>query len=379
MEKVSSKQLSRNVAIDLRMIESSGIGTYLKNLIPLIITKKSSTSFKILGRKEQLKKYSWTKNDYVEIIQYDAPIYSFQEQIDLIGKIPKNISLFWVPHYNIPLFYSGKLLVTVHDVFHLAMPQFINGLHRKLYAKFMFKVLSYKANRVITVSDFTKSELLGFINYPNNNIYPIHNGITRDWFHIEKTTTFSSNPYLIYVGNVKPHKNLVNLIKAFFLIMDKLPHDLIIIGKKEGFLTGDLQAVRLAENIKRVKFTGYIDDNLLKQYIANAEALIFTSLYEGFGLPPLEAMACGCPVIASNVASIPEVCSDAVLYCNPYCVEDIAEKIQLLVNNTGLKTSLRAAGIERAKKFSWEKCADATISVIDDILISQLSYVQNRR
>jgi glycosyltransferase involved in cell wall biosynthesis len=356
------------IAIDLRMIDASGIGTYLKNLIPLIIVKKPSIYFKLLGKKEQLRKYSWSTSPNVEIIQYDTPIYSLHEQFDLIKKLPQNVSLFWSPHYNIPLFYRGKLLVTVHDVFHLAMPQFVNGIHKKLYAKFMFKILSYKANRVITVSNFTKSELLRFINYPKSNIYPIYNVMPQDWFHVEQKDAFFAKPYLICVGNVKPHKNLTNLIQAFFKIMDKLPHDLIIVGKREGFLTSDLQSTRLAENIERVKFTDYIEDDLLKQYIANAEALIFPSLYEGFGFPPLEAMACGCPVIVSNVASISEVCGNASLYCDPYSVEDIAEKIQLLLNDNTLRKNLKSSGIEQAKKFSWEKCADATITVIDEIL-----------
>ena len=118
----------------------------------------------------------------------------------------------------------------------------------------------------------------------------------------------------------------------------------------------------------RIYFTGYIDDELLKQYFVNADLLVLPSFYEGFGLPPLEAMACGCPVIVSNVASLPEVCGDAALYCDPCSYENIAENILRLINNESLKETLKRKGLEHARKFTWGNCALETCKVITKLL-----------
>lgn len=135
------------------------------------------------------------------------------------------------------------------------------------------------------------------------------------------------------------------------------------------FITGDTIIDKKATSLKqRVHFTGYVDNKLLHQYYVYAETLVFPSLYEGFGLPPIEAMACSCPVIVSNSASLPEVCGDAAVYCDPYSVEDLAHKIEMLLAEKGLQEVMRLKGIERAKRFSWDKAAKKTCEVIEDLL-----------
>jgi len=357
------------ISIDLRMIEASGIGTYLQNLIPLIIKHYSNSSFNLLGDKDQLNRYEWIHAKNIKVIGCKAPIYSITEQIELYRKIPRNTTIFWSPHYTIPILYKGKLLVTVHDVCHLAMPQYLSGIHQRLYARFMFKVLKYKANAILTVSEFTKTELLRFINGKDVKVYPIHIGINKSWYDIKKQRECHSKPFLLFVGNVKPHKNLVGLLKALTILVDKIPHDLVIVGKKEGFINGDIKVFELAKTLgDRVYFTGYVDDETLKQYFANADGLVFPSLYEGFGLPPLEAMACGCPVIVSNAASLSEVCGDSALYFDPYNTENIAETILVMLSNEKLREELRQKGLVQAQQFSWEKCAEEVISVIEEVL-----------
>ncbi|MFV9510461.1 glycosyltransferase family 4 protein [Tepidibacillus sp. LV47] len=360
----------KNITIDLRMIDSSGIGTYIQNLIPKII-KQYQANYYLLGDISKIKEYIDEKNNCVNYISTTSGLYSLKEQFELLNLIPKNSSLFWSPHYVIPLFYKGKMLVTVHDVFHLAKPEFIGGFHKKLYAKLMFKAVSKKADAIISVSDFTKKDFLKFVNGNQDNIYTVYNGVNNFWRECRDRDIDSndSKPYIVYVGNVKPHKNLISLVKAFEKIKNQIPHKLVIIGKKEGFITGDQEVIKYAEKLKdRIQFTGFVDDETLKQYIVNADALVFPSFYEGFGLPPLEAMACGCPVIVSNVASLPEVCGEAALYVDPYSPEDIAEKIKLLLSDDKLREELRRKGLERAKLFSWEKCAEETIKVIEEVL-----------
>ncbi|GGK34159.1 glycosyl transferase [Caldalkalibacillus thermarum] len=355
-----------NICIDMRMIESSGIGTYLYNLV-LRLIRDTDYNYYLLGSRRSLNKII-VQNKSINFVEFDEKIYSLKEQIYFTNHL-SDIDLFWSPHYNIPIFYKGKLLVTVHDVFHLAMPKFVNGFHKKLYAKFMFSQIRKKADAILTVSEFSKKELNRWTKIESSKVYVTHNGVDESWFNVSRTQKVHDKPYFLFVGNVKPHKNLIRLLKAFESIKDEIPHDLIIIGKKEGFITGDAKVAEQAKLLdNRVHFTGYIEDDLLKKYMANAESLVFPSLYEGFGLPPLEAMACGTPVIVSNVASLPEVCGDAALYCNPHNVEDIADKMKLLIENPSLRESLRKKGLERARMFSWEKCARETLAVIEEVL-----------
>ena len=303
----------KNITVDARMVNSSGIGTVIKNILKRMIVLKPEWNFFILGNLLELKEYDFLKQNNVKLISCEAPIYSIKEQIELIKKIPKETDVMWSPHYNIPIFYKGKLIVTIHDVFHLAMPQFLKGIHKRLYAKFMFQMVKRKANKIICVSKFTANELIRYVGVRKNQIKVIYNGIDEEWFNVKIEKSVHNKPYLLYVGNVKPHKNLINLVKAFELIKEKIPHDLIIVGKKEGFITGDSNILKLTEKMSdRVIFTGYIDDDLLKQYYKQADLFVFPSLYEGFGLPPLEALATGTIVICSDIPILREICKEKV-------------------------------------------------------------------
>lgn len=353
--------------LDIRMIRSSGIGTYIRNLIPKVIAANSDIAFSLLGELSIIRQMHWAHGKNVTLINCRSPIYSITEQLELFQKIPKDTTLFWSPHYNIPLLYTGKLLVTIHDVFHLSMSQYI----KRIYSKCMFRALSHKANTVICVSQFTKDELIRLTNLNKQKIYTVYNGVDNSWFHIKKELNPYKRPYLLFVGNVKPHKNLVRLIKAYQLIMDKIPHNLVIVGKKHGLITADKEVLVYASRLgNRIDFTGFLDDATLKQYYIYADALVFPSLYEGFGLPPLEAMSCGCPVVVSNVSSLPEVCGDAAYYVDPYSIESIAEGMYKVLTDNSLRQNLIKKGLERANLFSWEKSAKEHIKVFEEILNS---------
>jgi glycosyltransferase involved in cell wall biosynthesis len=261
------------------------------------------------------------------------------------------------------------MLVTVYDLFHLAMPEFASGYHKQLYAKLMFQAVKRRASAILTISDFTKNEFIRLTGPSVQPIYPIHLGVSKDWFGIPRQESSHQSPYILFVGNVKPHKNLRLLVKAFKLISNKIPHNLIIVGKKDGFISGDEQVKKDSLELgQRIIFSGYIDDQNLKQYVANAAALVFPSLYEGFGLPPIEAMAAGCPVILSDIASLREICGDAGLYFDPRDVNQLSDRILQVIYNPDLQNSLRAKGLIRAQSFSWEECIDKTCEVIDRVL-----------
>ena len=358
------------LTIDARMINASGIGVYVRNLLPRIIALSNGILIYLLGSYDELNKYGWAANDHVKIINCDKPIFSIAGQLEVIKKMPKDTKLFWSPNFIIPIFSKGKVLATVHDVFHLAMPEYLS-MPVRASARILFEVLQHKADKIICVSHFSARELVRLTRIPEEKIQVIYNGVDNSWFHVTPKDNPYNRPYLLFVGNVKPHKNLSALLKAFSMLKDKIDHDLVVVGKREGFLTPDNNLENAINNYnlhERVHFTGYIEDDLLKQYYVFADALVFPSLYEGFGLPPLEAMACGCPAVVSNAASLPEVCGDAALYFNPYKPEDIADKILLLLNNDNLRVDLAKRGKDRARLFTWERSAQETLKVINNLM-----------
>ncbi|EDM23173.1 Glycosyltransferase [Caminibacter mediatlanticus TB-2] len=349
------------------MHNASGIGTYIKNIVPFLLSNFDIT---LLGKKKELHNYDWINK--VEIIECSSNIYSIKEQFELFKKIPK-CDVFWSPHYNIPVLpiKAKKRIVTIHDVYHLAFYDTLN-LKQKLYAKFMINQAVSKSDIILTVSEFSKNEIIKYTN-TKKEIKVIYNAINFNKFkvinnNLEKLKNKYSlpNEFILFVGNVKPHKNL----KRLLLAIKDLDINLVIVGKKDGFITGDESIKKLVTNANlkgKVYFTGYVKDEDIPVIYNLAKLFVFPSLYEGFGIPPLEAQACGCPVIVSNVASLPEVCGDSALYCNPYDVNDIKEKIEVLLNNEQLREELIQKGFENIKRFSWEKSAKKIIDVIEGL------------
>lgn len=260
-----------------------------------------------------------------------------------------------------------KQIVTIHDAAIYSKPEGFKKTFIYWY-KILFKVLSFVAYRIVTVSEFSKKELVHYCKVKQNKIRVISEG----WEHIQRMNAefdvfqkYNINPkkYILAVSSVNPNKNFEGIVKA----IESLGHigaDIVIAGgtnpKIFRFSNDSLPDI--------VKYIGYVTDEELKALYEQAAGFTYPSFYEGFGLPPLEAMACGCPVIVSNAASLPEVCGDAALYVDPYSPEDIAEKIQLLISDNKLREELRRKGLERAKKFSWEKCAKEMIKVIEEVL-----------
>jgi len=353
------------LSIDARMLGRSGIGTYLSNVLPHVIRLYRGERIRLIGDAEALGRTPWAQDSRVSVTDCRSQIFSLDEQLRLPGLIPKDAGLFWSPQFNIPVLRGGPLLVTIHDVLHLAMPGFMEGWHRRLYARALLAAVRSKADRVIADSRFTADELVRLVGVEPARIEVIHLGVGESWFSAPRLPRPHEKPYFVFVGNVKAHKNVRGLIAAIGALSEKLPHDLVIVGKKEGFVTGDREVERMSAALgDRVTFTGLVDDALLKRYVACAEALVLPSFYEGFGLPPLEAMACGCPVVVSNRASLPEVCGDAALYCEPSDTGDIAAKMLKVASDAETRAELRQKGLARARTFTWEKCARETLAVI---------------
>lgn len=348
-----------DIVLDARMLTSSGIGTYIQNIL-----KGLSPFLPIIavGDEKALKNFPHLK----DIIPCNAPIYSLQEQIVLPRLIPL-CALFWSPHYNVPLLpiRAKKRLVSLHDVYHLAFSSTLSTA-QKAYAKIVIKQAVKRASGIITCSSFSRSEIGRFFPGVLAKTQVIPYGVDKTLFALHKSNLNLPKRFILSVGNLKPHKNLITLVKSLEY------HDLslVIVGAKEGLRTYD-QA--LFEYIKkrphlaeRIIFTGYVES--LAAYYSAASVFVFPSLYEGFGFPALEAMACGCPVAVSTSASLPEVAGDAAAYFDPLSPLNLADSVKKIVQNEVYRTELIAKGYRRASELNWEACCENHRNYITQLL-----------
>jgi glycosyltransferase involved in cell wall biosynthesis len=357
------------VAVDARMVDASGVGTYLRGVLCRLVEAGPEWRLALLGDPEQLASHRWSAATGVEVIAHRAPIYGLRQQLLPAAARALAPDLLWVPHYNIPLAWRGSLLVTVHDLAHLALPEVFGRGPRRAYACLTFAAVRRRAAGLLYVSRFSHDEFHRLVGAPRGAEWTVPNGVDPEWFEARPPAAAPRRPYFVYVGNVKPHKNLGRLLEAFAELTPEIPHDLVLVGRRRGFLTGDPAVGRRAEGLaERVRFTGFLEAGDLRRTVAGATALVLPSLYEGFGLPALEAMACGRPVLAARAGALPEVCGDAALYCEPRDPRDIAAGLRRLATDAGLAARLAAAGAEHARRFSWQDTAGAVAVAIRRLL-----------
>jgi glycosyltransferase involved in cell wall biosynthesis len=354
-----------SLAVDARLLNASGIGTVLQNVLPFL---KQDFSLVLLGDRSEIEYYKWAEN--ISIIPINCPIYSLKEQFVLPFSVPKT-DYFLSPHYNIPLLpiRAKRRLVIIHDVNHLAL-NITSGIVKRAYAQFVIDQAISLSDNVFTVSNFSKKEIHKYCRVKNKDIEVLPLGVDKNIFkpypsaELEAVKNKLNLPdsFLLYLGNVKPHKNLICLLKALKILKSSGLSEikLVIVGKKEGFITEEssiynfIREEGLQDNIL---FTGFIPNEQVPALYNLAKIFIFPSLYEGFGLPPIEAMACGCPTIVSSAASLPEICQDACVYFNPNDPAELAGKIKLLLNDGQLRSQLVNQGLELVQHYNWEKAA----------------------
>lgn len=322
------------IVLDDRMRNHSGIGTYIRNLSHYIDTESANMT---------------------------APIFSIKEQLEFPFKIPV-CDLFWSPQYNVPILpvRAKQRVVTIHDVYQLAFFDELPVTH-KIYVKYMIEKACKVSDKIVTVSEFSKQEILKYTAINPDKITVIYNG-ADEGFNSGYNFNKIDEPYILFVGNVKKNKNLKNALLAFEAIADKMDAKFYIVGKKEGFVSGDAEVFEIIKRLDdKIFLTGEVSLEELKNYYANAKLFIFPSYYEGFGLPILEAMSFGLPIIASNAASIPEVGGAAVTYFDPFDIESIA--VAMLENiDCGKKEYT-----ETLSRFSWRKCADEHMKLFESL------------
>ena len=361
------------VAIDARKLHDFGIGTYIRNLLRHLARRDHETEYVLLCQDADRSAVAALGPNF-RPVQEPAPNYSLQEQLHVPWVLRRERpDVYHAPHYILPLGIGCASVVTIHDCIHLRFPQYLPGRMAHLYARASMWRAATGSDRLITVSEASKRDILHYFDVPPEKITVIYNAIDER-FSLAPTEGAVArvreryqlaHPFVLYVGNIKPHKNLVRLIEAFVAVRQR-PFDelkLLIIGDEISKLPALRRAVHSHKLHKHVRFLGFLPDDMLAILYRLASVFVFPSLYEGFGLPPLEAMASGTPVVTSNVASLAEITGDAAVLVDPYEIDAIADGIRRVLSNPALAEDLRQRGLRRAREFSWDQSAARTQAI----------------
>jgi glycosyltransferase involved in cell wall biosynthesis len=364
---------SKEIAIDARWLHS-GLGTYIYNLIKKLPDHTDGWSIRGIIRARDADRIM-PLCDRVRFV--NAPLYSWREQVQ-IPVAALGADLLHVPHYNVPVLYRGPLVVTIHDLTHITEPAFRRTLGSWLYARPMLRLAARRAGHVITVSEFSKKQIVERLGIRAERVSVIYNGVGSEFRPMDHRGASAAaepalqlgGPYVLYVGNLKPHKNLGTLVRALARLRssERFKHILWVVGDDPR---GRQIFLALCERLGlsgAVRHVPWVSEGVLPQLYAAADLLVLPSTSEGFGLPLLEAMSCGTPVVCSSAASLPEVGGDAVIYFDPYSVEEMAAAIKRVLDSPSLRAELRERGLKRAAKFTWEECARKHMDVYRRVL-----------
>lgn len=285
--------------------------------------------------------------------QVDLPLYLMRHGRPLLVSLSSTA----------PMFYANQI-ATHHDINYVRHPQSYSRMFRTVY-RTVTPLLLWRLKSLLTVSNFSRSEIAGFYGYPEKRIFVVPNA-TSDVFRPGDEP--ANNPrYLLAVSSPSAHKNFNRMIQAFLTLRGHEDLQLHIVGAaNEIFAAPELQ--RLACRDPRIRFLGRLSDAELIEQYQGATAFVFPSLYEGFGIPPLEAQACGCPVLAANAASIPEVLQASALYFDPLDVSHMASAMERILTDVPLRQALRRRGLRNVERFSWEESARRVSQRIDALL-----------
>jgi len=353
------------------MAHDGGIGTYLQNLVPRIAVLRPAWRITALGEPHALHALGWHAHPNLQIVRQRSPIFSLREQLSLPSDIGATTDLYWSPYYNVGLLTRRPMVVTIHDVNHLALPELLGGVVRRTYARLLLTSATRRARRVLFDSEFTRRETERLLGGVGERGTVVHLGVSEDWLTARDASPQRPmpEPYFLYLGNVKRHKNVPLLLRAFGRVAAELPrHRIVLIGRREG-LRADPEMARALQPLgDRALYLGELDRRIVQQYVVHADALVTASMYEGFGLPPLEAMTAGCPCVVSDAGSLPEVCGDAALYCDPRDERSVADALLRIARDDALRASLVRRGYERAARFSWDRAARDTVAQLDAAL-----------
>jgi len=373
-----------HIAIDARRISDrhAGMGVYTFNLLRAMERIDTKNRYTIFHNPLKTNKIDFKNPNFST---YETPITI---ENHLVGDFWRNFYLpyrlrsegtdvFHDPGYFLPIVSSGyKSVVTVHDLVVYTFPQ-TNSKRYFWYMRQMTKIGVQKADLIIALSFHTKEDLIRILKVPESKVRVVYSATNEHLKRITDPAEIASTrekfgidgPYILCVNTIEPRKNLPRLLSAYHLLKTemKLEHKLVVCGMF-GWLYGDVfTTIRELGLEDSIVFTSYVKDEDLPRLYSGAELFVFPSLYEGFGLPALEAMACGAPVITSSSSSLPEIVGDAAIMVNPYSIEELAEAMFKVLTDEKLRDQMRRAGLSRASLFSWEKTASHTLSIYEEL------------
>jgi glycosyltransferase involved in cell wall biosynthesis len=373
----------RRIAFDARYINDRyhGIGRFAFQLLKHMVLMASEYDFIIYRSKFPDGRFKWneiTTSPNVSIRVGSRPIYWPHEQLlwPIFFK-RDSIDLFHSPYFNIPLLTRTPVIMTVHDMIFERIPQYMPNAWLRPYYKFLMLSGLRKSAKIITVSKSTAVDLRTIYQFPEEKLAIIPEGVDDSFSPIEHSSRVNeirdrydlSAPYILSVGARRPHKNHERLVRAYLNLCDEFPHDLVIVGPEDPRFPDVIQKELDRTGLdSRVKQLNWIPESDLPILYAMAEIVVLPSILEGFGLPALEAMACGTPVIAADNSSFPEVVGEAGILVDPYEITQIEGGMRSLLINKEKRKQLALAGLERARKFSWETAAQKTLEIYQELL-----------
>jgi len=347
-----------SLAIDARWLVG-GIGTYIQALLEGLSAEPGGHPVRVITRARHLHS---VRPLHSSVVVVDAPIYGIREQLSLPPAL-RGVRLLHVPHFNIPLTYRGKLIVTIHDVILTTVSPYANTAASFCYARPMLWLAARRADHIITVSEFSKQQIVDRLHVSPHKISVIPNGVRPCFRHhhplkarrvVSQLLRFDS-PYLLFVGNFKPHKNLHRLLQSLAILRSQGKHcdqKLLLVSEdatENDAVRAQIQALGLAAAV--ISAPCLSNDELALAY-SGADALLMPSTSEGFGLPVAEAMACGTPVLCSHIPPFLEVAGDAASYFDPYNPAGLAATIDDFLTHPEQHAAFRAKGLDRASQFN---------------------------
>jgi glycosyltransferase involved in cell wall biosynthesis len=353
----------------------TGVENYVFNLIKELLNlslKKKDVDIELINYKKNryFKNISEIiiNNPFEKIFKtlwYPYAIYKLKEnkEFDIIHNTRHFPTVFKLKY--------SKYMITVLDIMPIVIPPNKYSIKKYIMYRTLLPRTLKSADKIITISHHTKQDLTKYLKVPEDKIKVIHLAANENYKPLNENEIntikqkYNLNyPFILYVGGLAPNKNVERLIKAYYKLKKQdVKHKLIITGVKRWKYKSIFETIDKLNLQKDVIFAGYVPDEDLPALYNAADLFVYPSLYEGFGLPPLEAMACGTPVITSNASSLPEVVGDAGIMVNPYDVDELAKAMYEVLTNDGLREELSKKGLERAKLFSWKKCAEEHLKV----------------
>jgi alpha-1,3-rhamnosyl/mannosyltransferase len=363
---------SVRIGIDIRKLHDFGIGTYIRNLLARFAVEEPDYQYVLLhARGERLD----TLPDSMELSEEMSSLYSLKEPFSLGSHARRaRLDLLHCPHYVTPFRAKCKLVVTIHDLIHLLFPEYLPSIAARLYARYFLKRAVRRADLILTVSETSKRDILEHLPARAESILVTPNGIEPAFFEpvddivMEQVLKrmYIQRPYVLYVGNNKPHKNLSTAIAAFRMFRKQAGAEwkFVLAGstfKNAGAGAAMLRQIEEGGLSESVIFTGYLETDDLVALYSGASLFLFPSLYEGFGLPPLEAMAAGVPVVSSNRSSLPEILGDSALLVDPQDEVMMMEAMLKIIGDSDTRDKLISRGKRQAEQYTWSNTARLTL------------------